>query len=143
MKCCDIKNDSNTKVSCPVCHAEGSPVETITLRSLVKAEFQVLIHDDPYRYCKTQTCSVVYFCDQKVFNVDQLAVKVMHKDLGLDVKLCYCFNITRTDIKKDSDVLETIKRKMKDPGCFCERSNPQGSCCLGNVSAYKSLLSKS
>jgi copper chaperone CopZ len=29
--------------------------------------------------------------------------------------------------------LEDIRRKMKDPGCACEVTNPSGSCCLGAV----------
>lgn len=30
-------------------------------------------------------------------------------------------------------VLNEIKAKMKDPGCFCKTANPSGKCCLGDV----------
>ncbi len=33
-----------------------------------------------------------------------------------------------------STAVESITKEVKAGNCFCERSNPQGTCCLGNVS---------
>ncbi len=71
-----------------------------------------------------------------------MKVKATVKDNGLDVHVCYCFDYTRQSILDeinktgDTRALEDIKAKMKSPGCFCETSNPQGGCCLGNVTAW-------
>ncbi|MBT4760272.1 MAG: hypothetical protein HOO06_01125 [Bdellovibrionaceae bacterium] len=53
--------------------------------------------------------------------------------------VCYCFKYTEKMIQdscRDYDnhkVLNEIKAKMKDPGCFCKTANPSGKCCLGDV----------
>ncbi len=46
--------------------------------------------------------------------------------------ICYCFNYTRDDIKKDfsnhgkSILLEKIKQAKKSRGCDCQNKNPRG-----------------
>ena len=56
--------------------------------------------------------------------------------------LCYCFNHTQESIKQEwsttgqTTVIADIKAKMKEPGCFCEESNPKGICCLKDVSDW-------
>ena len=58
---------------------------------------------------------------------------------GGERPLCYCFGHSVATIteelrtKDESDALEDIRRKMKDPGCSCDVKNPSGSCCLGTV----------
>lgn len=128
---------------CPSCKKEGSLVDVITLQSLLINEIAEKLDKGPhYSYCKTYGCPVAYFSSEQIFNVSDLKVKATDKDHGLDVPVCYCFNYTRASIKQgladpvQSDVMIEIKAQMKDPGCFCSRSNPQGACCLGNVSAW-------
>lgn len=144
MDCCKKKNGSEIDNRlCPSCNKEGSLVDFITVQSLLKSEIVEKLEDTPhYRYCKTYGCPVAYFAPQQIYRVNDLKVKATHKDHGLDVPVCYCFNYTRGFIKQGladrlhMNVLSEIKAKMKDPGCFCETSNPQGACCLGNVSAW-------
>jgi hypothetical protein len=38
--------------------------------------------------------------------------------------------------------LNTIRQNIKENRCGCEVNNPQGSCCLGNITEYINELSK-
>lgn len=155
MSGCNSKKNNNTNnenekketmdFTCPQCEEKGSKVKMITLQSLLKECCKSKIENDiPYKFCKNSNCNVVYFSNQKefFFTKDDLSVKATQKDSGLDVNVCYCFGYTRQDILDElkstgkTDALNDIKAKMKAPGCFCETSNPQGGCCLGNVTAW-------
>lgn len=128
------------KLSCPKCGIKGAKVEHITVQNLLLDKFKSQIDNESfYTFCKNPSCDVVYYpCEGVIFYKNNLKEKVTLKDDELDVKTCYCFNVTKGDIvdevKRTGDckVLEIIKAKMKDHGCFCETSNPQGSCCLAN-----------
>lgn len=58
---------------------------------------------------------------------------------NLDGLICYCFEKSKKELYdsvktgEENIIVDDIKAKMKDPGCFCERSNPSGKCCLGDV----------
>jgi len=57
----------------------------------------------------------------------------------LDGLICYCFKHSKKSLfdaiksGKEKDIVDDIKKKMKDPGCFCESSNPSGKCCMTDV----------
>jgi len=141
---CESRNKKNSS-ECPNCQNQGKPVRLETLQSLLLAEAKAKLDETQnYYFCPNSQCDVVYFSNEpkiSLFTKD-LSVKVTQKDQGLGVNVCYCFGHTRQSVLNEirnsghSTVLEDIKKKMKDPGCFCERSNPQGSCCLGNVGAW-------
>ena len=148
MKCCNSneqKKESIAEFNCPTCNQKGIPVSLETLKSLLIDDFKNKIKIEAnYKYCKTSHCEVAYFSNitNHNFLIQNLKVKATAKDQGLDVNVCYCFGHTResiiNEIKEtgDTKVLENIKALMKDPGCFCEKSNPEGTCCLGSVSSY-------
>jgi hypothetical protein len=56
--------------------------------------------------------------------------------------LCYCFGFTGDEIRDEilttgrSTIQQRIAAEVKAGKCDCERLNPQGSCCLGNVAAF-------
>tara|TARA_R110000868_G_scaffold117599_6_gene312170 strand:+ start:3817 stop:4068 length:252 start_codon:yes stop_codon:yes gene_type:complete len=56
--------------------------------------------------------------------------------------ICYCFNHSKQElfdaiqVGREKDILDDIKSKMKDPGCFCETANPSGKCCLVDNMAF-------
>lgn len=151
MGCC-YKNDAHLKTSkeshkfvCPKCTNAGVIVELITPKSLLKDDYKKQVRTETvYKFCKNSNCDVAYFTEDSThfFLIDQLRDKATLKDKGLDVKVCYCFGHTRQSILSElqmtgeTKVLEDVKSKMKDPGCFCERSNPQGGCCLGNITSW-------
>ncbi len=93
-------------------------------------------------FCGQADCPVVYFADQRVFMKQDVRFPVFQKEPGNgSVPVCYCFGFTSADIQTEvqatgkSTVVEEITRRVKAGECECERKNPQGSCCLGNVSA--------
>lgn len=60
--------------------------------------------------------------------------------------LCYCFGYgpdhLRADLRRNgaSTILEGITAELRAGNCDCERLNPSGRCCLGEVRrACKSL----
>jgi hypothetical protein len=58
-----------------------------------------------------------------------------------DVFVCYCFRHTPGSIRAElittgeSTVVEVINTGIHAGQCACDIRNPQGACCLGNVSA--------
>lgn len=70
------------------------------------------------------------------------------KVIKIEGQLCYCFNYTKDQFisvisnGSEQKLVEEIKSKMKDPGCFCETSNPSRKCCLKDVNSFiKSIKS--
>lgn len=157
MGCCDNKNEkkaskeSNVDFTCPKCQNKGVKVQTITSRTLLKDCCKGKVNSELiYKFCKNSECNIAYFSvdESHYFTKEELSVKATLKDKGLDVNVCYCFGHTRQSISDEikktgsTSVLDDIKEKMKDPGCFCETSNPQGGCCLGNVAAWIKEIQK-
>lgn len=127
---------------CPQCGAKGSTVARITLGALLKPEARPRIpRQDEFCFCKTPSCQVVYFSDgQALFQKDDLAVPVGLKEPGNPTApVCYCFGLTPRNIREEveqtgkSTAINQIKAQVKSGNCYCEVTNPQGSCCLGNV----------
>ena len=128
---------------CPACGAMGKPVQRITLEALLKPEQQAWISSgNEFCFCRTPNCDVVYFKPDKVlFRKEALTVRVGLKEPNDPTALvCYCFGWTperiRAEIKATgkSTVSDQIKTQVKAGNCSCEVTNPQGSCCLGNIS---------
>ncbi len=53
--------------------------------------------------------------------------------------VCYCFQHTKQNIRDDylthreSTIEKDVRQKVKDKLCSCEKLNPKGSCCLGDI----------
>ncbi len=123
----------------PKSGTKGKNVKPVTLRALIKDEFRGHVANEAdYYFCDAKGCDVVYFTtDGRTISKQQLKVEVGVKEASGDRPLCYCFGHSVATITEEfrtkgrSDALEDIRRKMKDPGCACEVTNPSGSCCLG------------
>jgi hypothetical protein len=114
-----------------------------TVKALLAVSLRTL-QADHYWFCREQTCSVVYFAADGVeqYQENNLRERVYQKHPDADnVFLCYCFRYTPGRIRSElqetghSPVVDEIKAGVKAGQCACEIRNPQGSCCLGNVSA--------
>ncbi|MEF3309464.1 (2Fe-2S)-binding protein [Paenibacillus sp. GYB004] len=131
------------KINCPSCGEKGKSVPLITLKSLLKASFLETIEPDkPYYFCPTSSCNTVYFSGthSQTFEEDTLKVPVFQKNSNLDIPVCYCFDWTRDRliqaVSHNQQPIEHIKDQVQSNRCGCEVNNPQGACCLGNVTAY-------
>ncbi|PIQ82006.1 MAG: hypothetical protein COV76_05980 [Candidatus Omnitrophica bacterium CG11_big_fil_rev_8_21_14_0_20_64_10] len=127
---------------CPACGALGKPVKRVTLGALLKPEVRPRIPlQEEFCFCRTTTCDAVYFRPGEVlFRKDDLAIKVGIKDPSdPTTPVCYCFGWTPKKIHDEiqatgkSTAVDQIKAQVKTGNCYCEVTNPQGSCCLGNV----------
>lgn len=151
--CCEIHSPTTCgPTKCPVCGVLGKPVKRITLGALLNSESRPQIPlKDEFCFCRTTSCDVVYFEPNKVlFRKEDLAVKVGLKEPGdSTAPVCYCFGWTPAKIREEieatgkSTVIEQIKAQVKAGNCTCEMTNPQGSCCLGNVGKAVEHIQKS
>ena len=141
--CCEFHSPTKCgPAKCPQCGALGKTVQRITLGALLKPESRLRIPvQDEFCFCRTPDCDAVYFRPNEVlFRKDDLAVPVGQKE-PVDPKtpVCYCFEWTPEEIRREiqttgkSTVIDKIKDQVKAGNCYCEVTNPQGSCCLGNV----------
>lgn len=148
MSCCtteSVEQKAATEVNCPGCNGKGISVSVKTPRSLLKEPVVNKVKENlTYRYCDNTKCGLAYFSTdgQQTFFASNLKVKATAKDQSLDTNVCYCFGYTRQDVLDEirrtgkSTTKKMIRKKMKDPGCACETTNPQGGCCLANVTIW-------
>ena len=128
--------------SCPQCGQPGRPVSEVTVQSLLLDQAQAkLKFTSAFRFCATPQCAVVYFQPASGDRVVQsdLRAPVFQKSADPKRLVCYCFGHTVEAIQSEvraggfSRILADIKRQCAQGFDRCERTNPQGSCCLGNV----------
>ena len=141
--CCELHPPrSCPPTPCPVCGQRGTSVARITLGALLKPDQRPQIPvQDEFCFCRHSTCEVVYFAlGRAVFRKNDLAVRVGLKEPDdSTAPVCYCFGWTPEKIRAQlaaigrSTVIDQITAQVKAGNCYCEVTNPQGSCCLGNV----------
>lgn len=142
--CCAVipAQTKATSQACPVCNTRGKSVDTQTVKAMLEVTLSRLT-SPAYRFCPTQSCQVVYFGDGgDVYTEDDLRQRVHQKHPeAADVFVCYCFRHTPGGIRQElllrgtSTVVAQVNAGIQAGQCACEIRNPQGSCCLGNVTA--------
>jgi len=142
--CCSVTPPDSTPVLCPACRTKGSPVGSATLRSLVAPPaLDRLASLDGFRFCATPDCDVAYFqpeSGQQISRAD-VPVRIGQKETHPSRLIGYCFDHTAGEIEYDvqktgsSLIPKDIGAKCKQGLDHCEETNPQGTCCLGNVRA--------
>ena len=127
---------------CPACGSKGKKVDSLTLKAMLNISL-VTVRDTPYFFCRTAACEVVYFSGdgEQTFTKTQVREPVFQKEpYNEDVFVCYCFRHSPATIRTEwqdtgqSSVVAEINAGIQAGQCACEIRNPQGSCCLGNVS---------
>ncbi len=133
----------NTLSPCPRCQTQGSPVSTTTLRHTLKKPFRERVDSrEGYLFCENRHCAVAYYRHNStdIFVTDSLINRVTIKDKSPLTPLCYCFKISKGEVLQEleqsgtSRVVQRIEEKMaQQAGCFCEKANPRGKCCIGDI----------
>lgn len=139
--CSTPKADTDT-APCPVSRTIGLKVDLITVKALLTGNALRRLEGKAYRFCPEPECDVVYFDHEadSVFEKRDLEVRVGQKESDDPIPVCYCFDITVADLRRDitatgeTRIPEMITAEIRAGHCACELKNPQGSCCLGNVS---------
>lgn len=127
-------------LACPVCGKQARKVGKETLDHQLERTARAKFGAEA-GFCPNPACEVVYFGGAAVVRKGETALAVTQKDPGDEVFVCYCFEHRRGDLRRDliqkgtTDIPDRIKQGIKEGRCDCERRNPQGACCLGNVAA--------
>jgi hypothetical protein len=126
--------------TCPKCEAKGRSIEAATLEAQVVDKRLDQIRDrDTWQMCTSESCDVVYFRGGDVVIIGETHAAPFHKSTDPDRFVCFCFNHSVADVEADlrkhgkSEIREAIKAACKAEQDDCERKNPQGRCCLGNI----------
>lgn len=125
---------------CPACGRPGRPIKSVTLDHHLAPALRARLHS-PAGFCPNPACGVVYFSGCKTILKGETLLPVTQKDPGDDVHICYCFGIKRADLRRQlaaggsTDIPERIRRGIAAGGCSCEKLNPGGTCCMGDVAA--------
>ena len=142
--CCSTSKDRACSLptskpgACPSCGKKGKPVAVLTVKNLVRDHTRVPTSVS-YSFCRTTECDVVYFSDQALFRKPDLKVRVGIKETADPVSLCYCFDYSREDVRRDIEtsgvttILDDIRAEVQGGFCACEVKNPSGACCLGDI----------
>jgi hypothetical protein len=148
--CCSTQSPAEKSVAdaatagtnnCPECGRPGKSVETKTLKHTVQPWHLDRVNKPGFLFCRSADCNVVYFHpDGDCLRKPEVRVRVGLKETGDPVPICYCFGFTEAmaveEIRATGQctILQRITAEVKAGNCACEIRNPQGSCCLGNVS---------
>lgn len=139
-ECCNIQLN-RVAVVCPkngrVCRA----VPQITVESLVRNEHKAELTSEPYAFCSSPDCDVVYVSasGNHLITKTHLRVRVGIKATADPIPLCYCFDFDEKAIREDirltgtTKIPELIAARVRAGECRCEVMNPSGTCCLGDV----------
>jgi hypothetical protein len=102
-----------------------------------------MLGDTPHYFCSTASCDVVYFSlSAQIYKKADVRVRIGLKETEDPVPICYCFEFTEQMIVEEVDrtgttlIPERIRQEVQADNCECETKNPQGTCCLGNVSRF-------
>jgi hypothetical protein len=150
MDCCSSSSiTEEVRINCPSCKNKGKNVQLITLKSLLKASaLETFEPDTSYFFCPNPSCSTVYFSEThlQTFTEDNMKVPVYQKNPSIDVPVCYCFDWTRERLIQavgyNKQPADQIKAHVQAGRCGCEFNNPQGACCLCNVTTFISSFNK-
>lgn len=149
--CCSVP-PGKLKISfsqCPDCGEKGQAVSEDTARHLVREGLNTRMDGKELMFCKTPSCSVVYYSPDggPLFKKGDIRVRVGLKETDDPVWVCYCFEISKKHIREEiertgrSTASMRIRKEVEAGNCACEIKNPSGRCCLGEIrSAEKELL---
>ena len=118
---------------CPANGQQGHRVERRTLQSLLLVDLRS-VPEGSYWFCPATSCPIAYFGDsgEVMFTTEEVRVPIWQKQpADPETLICYCFKITNSMLGDDTvaEITAGIQRDL----CACSITNPQGSCCLGNV----------
>ncbi len=139
---CARKGSRSRSGTCPECGGKGAFVERLTMEHLLLDASVPKIGGEPYFFCRTSECDVVYFSNSvaaRRFRRTDLKTRVGIKETNDPIPLCYCFGHTAASIREEieqtgkSTAVESIRRDIQAGRCQCEIRNPSGKCCLGEV----------
>jgi len=135
MDCCEpTACEVTVAVDCPRCAQRGRKVGEATLDALLVEPTARTA--GTWRFCRTSDCPVAYFHEGGAqLEADAVRPRIGQKEHSADRPICYCFGHSAADLVERPGIQDEIKAACKRGEDRCPQTNPQGSCCLGNVAA--------
>jgi len=138
--CCRVSSNIEPPL-CPECGHATKPVQTTTVKSLVRPEALRDVGEEPWFFCGSPDCSTVYVTGSGTARLEkrEITVRVGVKETEDPIPVCYCFGFDRAAIEADirrtgeTEIRKEITARVKAGECRCETMNPSGRCCLGDV----------
>ena len=142
--CCVVQPQASAApgvMPCPRCGSRSKKVDALTVKSLVR-RLPFDVEKTQFYFCASPNCDVVYFGPSPAaptFYRQDLLVRIGVKEQQDPIPVCYCFGISRKDIRDEieqtgkSTVASRIGAEVRAGNCACEVKNPSGKCCLGEV----------
>lgn len=116
---------------CPECTEAGALVSQQTMIHQLKLPWKEQGSKEGYFFCANKRCDIVYFADSNLcFKTKDLRQKVGVKSADDDELICYCFDVSFAEAKKDGSAKAYVIAQTKAGQCACKVRNPSGSCCL-------------
>lgn len=134
-QCTDVGRMSTI---CPSCGESGRKVGTVTVDAQVEQKGNPsLASVKEWRFCRTAVCSAAYFSvdNAQVIPFSQLKSLPFPKSLDPDRRVCFCFGHTVADVLANPALKSAIVQACRAGQDDCQRLNPEGLCCLGNVAS--------
>jgi hypothetical protein len=84
-------------------------------------------------------CPVAYFRGEDVVTVEELRAAPTHKGSAPDRVVCFCFGHTAREVADEvartgrSAIQVAVREACRAGRTDCERENPRGGCCLGEM----------
>lgn len=128
---------------CPNCGESGRGVSAVTVQAHTLAERRASLEAlVGWRGCRSPSCDVGYFRDhgEPILLAEMASVPFL-KSHSPDRLVCFCFEHTVAAVAEDmrthgeSTIKAAITKACGGGLDDCERKNPEGRCCLGNVAA--------
>lgn len=119
---------------CPACGQPTLKVKENALRTQMKNPENLAGEKGKWQACVNENCDTVYYKNTIEIKKDELQNAVFFKTKTDETIICYCYKITRGDIKlaiengcqSTSEVYKFLKRSKKGS---CETNNPLGRSC--------------
>src|SRR6266480_1236332 len=100
--CCSAEGgEAESASACPRCGQAGRSVERITLKAILTPVALPRLSSEPYRFCPTPDCAIVYFGPETVFVLDDLTAPVFQKQRQAERTVCYCFDVKDSDLRRE------------------------------------------
>lgn len=136
--CCSNNEDkasANTalprKFNCPANDQLYIEVEKKTILQHIISPWEKPLTEEKYYFCEDPNCDVVYFgLNSSVIKQHELRTQVGKKSYSNDALICYCFGVSKSQAKEDSNIKQYVTEQTKNHNCSCEVKNPSGRCCL-------------
>lgn len=132
--CCSSNPCESSKKKMYRCPANGIEYHKVAVRTIkhhIKRAWDWDPDNRSYYFCEDPDCEIAYFADDdSVILTSQLRTKVGIKSADDASPVCYCFGITKADVKNDPKIRQYVIEQTKNGECSCDTCNPSGGCCL-------------